>query len=131
MSGPPDRRPLLAIVVGAMVAVAVAGPILLRGPTFIDEVKIVNPSDYDVHVEVSGGNGEGWLSVTTADRKATTVAVDVVDQGAVWVFRFSAQGRLGGELRTTRTELEQAGWSIEVPDSFSARLREQGAVPSP
>ena len=126
-----NPRPLLAVVACAMVVLVVAGPTLLRGPTFIDEIKFVNPSDYDIHVEVSGGDAEGWLSLTTADKNATTAAVDVMDQGAVWVFRFSAQGRPAGELRTTRTELEQAGWSIEIPSSVIGRLREQRTPPSP
>lgn len=127
----PNRWPLLAILVLAMAAVATLGPLLLRGPTFIAEVKILNPSEYDIHVEVSGGQADGWLPVTTADSGATTMAVDVVDQGANWIFRFSAQGRHGGELRTTRSDLKQAGWSIEIPDDVIGRLRQEGAPPSP
>ena len=123
--------PLLVILVLAMAAVAALGPLLLRGPTFIAEMKIVNPSEYDIHVEVSGGKGDGWLPVTTADRGETTVVFDLVDQGAEWVFRFSAQGRHGGELRTTRSDLKQAGWSIEIPDEVIGRLRREGAPPSP
>lgn len=126
-----NRWPFLVILGLAMAAVAAVGPLFLRGPSFIAEVKIVNPSEFDIHVEVGGGEGDGWLPVTTADSGATTAAVDVVDQGADWVFRFSAQGRQGGELRTTRTNLKQAAWSIEIPEHVTAHLRQQGALPSP
>ena len=126
-----NRWPVLIILGLAMAAVATVGPHLLRGPTFIAEMKIVNPSEYDIHVDVRSGEGDGWLPVTTANSGATTAAVDVVDQGADWVFRFSAQGRHGGELRTTRTNLKQAAWSIDIPEHVTAHLRQQGALPSP
>lgn len=122
---------LIAVIVCATAAAASGGPLLLRGPTFVDKLSIVNPSEYDIHVEASGNERQGWTSVTTADRDSTTDALDVIDQGALWVFRFSAQGRQGGELRITRTDLDQAGWSIQIPGSVIERVRQLGASPSP
>lgn len=131
MTEPQNRWPLLTILVCTMTAIAFGGQLLLRGPSFIDAVKIVNLSEYDIHVEVNGGDQDGWLSVTTADNHATTTAVDVVDQGTTWVFRFSAQGRQGGELRITRTDLKQTDWTIQIPDHVTTRIREEGVLPPP
>ncbi len=125
------RRLLAALVVVAAVAFAVGGPRLLRGPAFIDRVAIVNPSEYDLDVDVSGGHRDGWMSVTTAHKGSTTQVEEVIDQGAVWVFRFKAAGYEGGELRTEREDLRRAGWSIEVPASVIDHLRQQGAPTTP
>ena len=125
------RRNLVALLVGATAVVTFGGPHLLRGPTYVDRVSVVNRSEYDVHVDVRGGDGGGWMSLTTADGGATTAAQDVIDQGASWVFRFRSQGRQGGELRLGRTDLVQAGWTIEMPEAVLERLRQQGAPPTP
>ncbi len=71
------------------------------------------------------------MSLATADREATTDAVDVIDQGPRWVFRFTAEGRDGGELRIARAALKQAGWTVDVPEGVIERLRQQGAPLSP
>ncbi len=79
----------------------------------------------------------GWACVidaaaqTTAAKGSTTSAADVIDQGPTWRFPFRAQGRDGGELRISRADLEQAGWSIGVPTPVIDRLRQQGAPPTP
>ena len=44
------------------------------------------------------------MAVTTARRDSTTIAQDVYDIGKVWVFRFTAQGQEGGEVRVTRAD---------------------------
>jgi len=121
-------------VAAGVVAAALAlglGPLLLRGPQFVERVSVVNPSPYDIHVEVTGQDRGGWLSVTTADHGATGVGREVVDQGPVWIFRFLAQGRDGGELRISRRDLAQAGWSFEVPAAAIDRIRDAGAPPTP
>lgn len=122
---------LVAAIILAAGAAAFGAPLLLRGPTFVAKISIVNPSEYDIQVEVSGDEGKSSMILTTAGQKATTAAVDVVDQGPSWVFRFSAQGRDGGELRITRAVLKQAGWTVGVPEAVIERLRQQGAPPSP
>lgn len=122
---------LVAAIILATGAAAFGGPLLLRGPTFIAKVSLVNPSEYDIHVEVSGDEGTSWMSLTTANQRATTDQVDVIDQGPSWVFRFSAQGRDGGELRIARAALKQGGWTVDVPEAVIERLRQQGAPPSP
>ena len=125
------ERKLWLIGAALLVAVALLGPRLVRGPAFVERVSVVNPSPYDIHVEVSGDGRTGWMSLTTVGRASTGAALDVVDQGAVWRFRFEAQGRRGGELQVSRADLRQAGWSIEVPEAVVTRLRDAGAPPSP
>ena len=126
------RSQALIAGLAATAATLAGGSLLLRGPTVVEEVSVANPSEFDLHVEVSGGDGrEGWLSITTVDSRSTSVAHDVIDQGELWVFRFSAQGRIGGERRIARADLRQAQWSLEVPVEVVDRLRQSGAPATP
>ena len=125
------RLRLVAVAVVAAGMIASLGPLLLRGPSFVEKVSFVNRGPYDLHVEVSDDGQDRWMGVTTADAASTTVALEVIDQGPIWVFRFSAQGRDGGQLRISRADLEQADWTMEIPDSIAERLRRAGAPPTP
>ena len=118
------------IVVASVFALSIGG-FVLRGSAFVDEVSVTNPSEYDIGVQVSDGDGDGWVAVTTVSRRSTNTTSDVIDQGEVWVFRFRAQGREGGELRVERRDLEQAGWTVLVPDEVIQHLRDIGAPPPP
>lgn len=108
-----------------------AGPSLLGTPKVVAEVSVVNRSDFDVHVDVTDEGRDGWVSLTTANKASTTVAEDVVDQGDVWVFRFQAQGREGGELPLGRDDLDRSGWTVEVPAAVIEQLRRLGTPPTP
>lgn len=123
-------RPAAVLVALAALVAGVVVLRLLAGPGFVDRISFENPTVYDLHVEVRGGGGDGWLALATSVRQDTAVVEDVVDVGAVWVFRFSAQGTAAGELRVTREELERDGWRVIVPDRVGERLREL-AVPAP
>lgn len=118
-----------ALVAAGMVAGL--GPVLLRGPSFVERISFVNRGPYDIQVEVSDDDEGRWMSVTTADAASTSVGLDVIDQGAIWVLRFRAQSRDAGQLRITRAELQQAGWTVEVPQAVTDSLREAGAPPTP
>lgn len=117
----------------AVISVALAGSTtLLRGPTVVPWVSIVNGSEFDILVEVSGrGGADGWTSVMTADRRSSSQVSDVIDQGELWIFRFRAQGRNGGEIRLARSDLRGAGWSLEIPPEVVGRLRTSGAPATP
>ena len=121
---------LVVVLVGGS-AVAACGVAVPRGPRFVDEISVVNRSEFDIRVEVSGDGVKGWMNLVTADRSSTTAASDILDQGAVWLFRFGAQGRDGGDLRIPRADLEQAGWVLEIPEDVIERLRRAGAPPTP
>lgn len=144
MTSPTETRPLpsrgrtraaldsdvVAFVIAALVALCVKG-VALRGPAFVEEVGVRNPSEYDMGVWISGGDGSGRIALAAAAQRATTVTQRVIDQGDAWIFHFEAQGLRGGELRITVRDLEQAGWVVTVPDDVIRRLREAGAPPSP
>ena len=120
----------IAAAVAAAGLAAWFGPILLRGPAFVERITFVNRGPYDIHVEASGDR-KTWTSVTTADRDSTSVGLQVIDQGPIWIFRFTAQGRDGGEVSTTRDDLRRARWTIEIPEAVTNRLRDAGAPPTP
>lgn len=124
------ERSRLWAVAAAVVAAGIIGglgPVLLRAPTVVERISFVNRGPYDIRVEVTGEPEQGWMGVTTARRRTTSVALEVIDQGPIWVFRFSAQGIDAGRLRVTRDELRQAGWTVEIPEAVIDRLRDAGA----
>jgi hypothetical protein len=101
-----------------------------RTPSYVDEVTVANPHQWDVGVEVSGAERDGWLGMGTVDRTASHGFQQVIDQGQQWVFRFSYAGVDGGELVVPRSELEASGWKVTVPEQFAERMRAAGVGPS-
>ena len=97
-----------------------------RTPSYVDEVTVVNPHQWDVGVEVTGAQRDGWLGMGTVDRTASHGFAQVIDQGKHWVFRFSYAGVDGGELVVPRSELEASGWKVTVPEHFAERMRAAG-----
>lgn len=134
--GNEGRRPTnlktwwIAAAVAAAGLAAGLGPVLLRGPAFVERITFVNHGPYDIHVEASGEQ-RTWMSVTTADSDSTSFGLEVIDHGPIWIFRFTAQGRDGGEVSTTRADLRRARWTIEIPEAITDRLRDAGAPPTP
>ena len=57
--------------------------------------------------------------------------VRVYDSGDVWVLRFAAQGKEGGEVRVTRAQLAGDGWNVVIPEQVGAQLRANGAPDPP
>lgn len=128
MSG---SRSLLVAGLATAALLLGAGFLLLRGPAVVAQVSVVNPSEFDVLVEVSRADREAWTSVTTVDSGSSSLTRDVIDQGELWVFRFRAQGRDGGQTRMARADLRRAGWSFEIPAEVIDRLRRSGAPATP
>jgi hypothetical protein len=116
-----------------MVALAVAGAALLLTagrltadqPSFVPEVTVVNPTVYEVNVEI-GGDHQGHLDPGTIRREQTATFEEVIDQGSRWVLRFSYGGVPGGEVSISRAKLAAAGWRITVPPEVGERLRQAG-----
>jgi hypothetical protein len=100
-------------------------------PDHVDELTFENGTDFHLRIEVSDGEGESWLSVGTVDAESTKAFPHVIDQGEVWLFRFHGQGRMGGELRVDRSQLEGDEWRLVVPESVADELRTQRAGPPP
>ena len=104
---------------------------MMQEPRNVTRIHIVNPTAYDLAVEVTDAGHDGWMPVWTAKRDATTVAEEIYDIGDTWIFRFSAQGKTTGELRVERSALERTGWRLTIPTRFGDALRDQGAPPPP
>lgn len=114
------------IVGGSVAALALVLSACSGPPRTVPEIRIVNGTPYDLDVEVSDGDRQGWLPVGILEAGSTELSQDVIDQGDVWVFRFRHWGDTVGELSVTRGELERTGWRVEVPEEVSERLRELG-----
>jgi hypothetical protein len=113
--------------VGACVFVASA----CSDVSFVDEVMIVNDTEYSANVEVTGKSRDGWLELTVVGPESTRTVGGVIDQGEVWIFRFDFVGKHQEDVEISRRELERNEWTIEVPLSFEQRLRELGLSPPP
>jgi hypothetical protein len=99
--------------------------------SFVGRVTVGNPTDFPVNVEVSGGRGEQWLSLGSAEANSEVTTRDVVDQGDVWVFRFDYLGAHGARVEMSRADLARAGWRVEVPQTLDEDLRAMGFRPPP
>ena len=103
----------------------------LELPPVVNWLTLENPSQFHMTVSVTTDAHDEWIVVGTVRRGTTETFGDVVDQGDVWVFRFGAQGKVGGELRLSRAQLEESGWTVQVPSRIGAELEAQGAPFSP
>jgi hypothetical protein len=99
--------------------------------SFVDELSIVNNTEYSANVEVTDGDRNGWLALNHVEPESTTVVEGVIDQGEVWIFRFDYLGRYRVEVEVSSRALAQSDWSIEVPQSFEQDLRDMGVPPPP
>lgn len=117
--------------------VAVVGACVLLGGaacsdvSFVDEVTIVNGTEYSANVDVTGKERDGWLGLTVVEPQSTTTVGQVMDQGDVWIFRFDYVAKHEEEVEISRLELERNDWTIEVPQSFEQRLRDMDVPPPP
>ena len=99
--------------------------------SFVDEVTIVNDTEYSANVDVTDETRNGWLGLTAVQPASTTTVEEVIDQGEVWVFRFDYVGKYEEEVEVTRDELERNDWTVEVPESFELELHDLSVPPPP
>ncbi len=97
--------------------------------SFVDEVTIVNDTEYSANVDVTDETRDAWLRLTSAQPQSTTTVEQIIDQGEMWVFRFDYVDKYQEEVEISRHELEQNDWTIEVPSSFEQRLRDLDVPP--
>jgi hypothetical protein len=116
-------------VLAAVVAIALFRPALEPGP-FIARVTFVNSTEYAFDVDVAGAKADGWMLLGTAADQASTAVADVFDQGGTWTFRFTTQGRVAGEIKLRKPDLERSDWKVVIPPRYADALRAEGIVPT-
>ena len=128
-SRPARTGGLLAAAVGGVAAVVLASSGLSPG-VFVERVTIVNPTAYQLNVALAAVGSSGSLDLGTAGRDNTMVVEKVFDPGSRWVLRLSYAGTSAGEVTVSRSELEGAGWRVEIPAAVGDRLQADGFAPS-
>jgi hypothetical protein len=103
---------------------------VVRGPAFVDQMTITNPTAFDVDVDVAGTDRRR-LNLAYVDSGGSVVVRDVIDQGDTWIFRFSYGGTHAGSLRVDRARLARDGWRVEIPARVEMRLDAAGYPPPP
>lgn len=118
-------------LIGALAALALVVLVmrLFTETSYIERIAFENPTAYDLSIEAGGPDRGGWLAIATARRESTTVAEEVLDIGDEWVFRFSAQGESGGEVRLTRAQLASDDWRVCIPERVGQQLQAVAAPP--
>jgi predicted Abi (CAAX) family protease len=125
------RRPELvpAIVIGVVVAVLfVLAALSMRTPDQV-HLTVDNPLDWRADVAVQPAGSDSWTSLGAVARDGELEFLQVPDQGSEWVVRFS-YGDQVEELRLSRSDLEGAGWTVQVPDQLGTQLQAAGVAPS-
>ena len=131
---PVSRRPprgALALLYVSAVGIFALVLVSCSDVSFVDEITIVNQTEYGATVAVTNGERNGWLELAALSPDSTKTVEAVVDQGDSWIFRFDYIGQHEEEVETTRSDLEGSDWTIEVPPSFEERLHELGIPPPP
>jgi hypothetical protein len=115
------------VIVVLLLGVAMALLASCSGPPpTVDRITVVNPTGYDLDLQVSDPDRSSWLPAGVAEAGSQQITEEVIDQGEIWVFRFLHWGDPVGELEITRSELERNGWRLEVPAAVEERLRQMG-----
>jgi hypothetical protein len=118
-----------------LAVVAVFGLIVVSrvvpDPAVVERVTIRNDTEFDLDVDAAASDHDGWTPVGIALAGSDRAFEQVIDHGDQWVFRFRGQGRDGGEVPVTRSELAANDWVLEVPASVADRIRATGAPASP
>jgi hypothetical protein len=96
----------------------------------VERIVLVNPTDYDVLVDVKGADETAWLGLGVAKRDSETLVQQVIDQGETWVFRFSYVREELGEDRVSRSDLVRNRWRYEIPERLGEILKQKGYAPS-
>jgi hypothetical protein len=121
-----DPRPRKKACTRSLIVIALFVASCSGRPPTVERITIANPTGYDLDVEVTDEDRDGWLPVAIVEAGSEDVVHEVIDQGEVWIFRFRHFGDPVGELSLTRAELERNGWRVEVPPEVEERLQQLG-----
>jgi hypothetical protein len=78
---------------------------------------------------VTDASHDGWLPLSVATAGSTAATREVIDMHDTWVFRFSHEGVVAGELRVSRDDLARNGWTVRVPERVAQQLRTLDQLP--
>lgn len=125
-------RPTIGLCVVAAVAIGLllVCVSLLRLPKLVPRLTVVNPTVYQVHLDLSDTRRSGHLDLGVVERESTKVLEETIDQGPTWVFSLSYGGVRAGEVVIARSELETYGWKITIPPEVAERLHDAGVASS-
>ncbi len=100
---------LVLLALAAAFLAARAAPALLRPlslPAFVSKITVVNESDVDLDIAVRGRDASGWLDLGSVGPRSSLAVSEVVDQGELWIVRFTHRDEVYGELQVARTQLK-------------------------
>ena len=112
----------LAIVVGASTA--------LVPPDHVHALSFKNPTKWYADVSVRTEDEGGWIALGRVAPGQTIQLLDILDAGAHWEFRFDYGGAVASQIAFDRSDLDDAGWTVAVPDEFAAQAEAAGLHPS-
>ncbi|MDQ3979021.1 MAG: hypothetical protein M3314_05650 [Actinomycetota bacterium] len=122
---------LLAVAgIAALAAGVLVTTEATRLPSFVPRLSVINPTPYDVEIDVARPAGPGWLNLGGVRRESIKRLYEVIDQGERWVFRFRYAGREAGEMTVRAQDLRASGWQVAIPAEVGDRLRAAGLSPS-
>jgi hypothetical protein len=98
--------------------------------SYVEQIVLVNPTDYNLLVDVRSADESSWLELGIANRKGETIRHEVIDQGETWVFRFSYVDEELPEERISRSSLVRNRWRYEIPERYDQILKDKGYAPS-
>jgi hypothetical protein len=104
--------PAIVILFAAVLMAGAAR--LVDEPETVGGVRIVNPVDGAVDVDVRQPDGP-WLPLAVVDAQSATTVYDVVDGGGTWIVRFKVSDDVLATVKLSHERLERAGWRITVP----------------
>jgi hypothetical protein len=119
-----------AAIVVATVFALLLGALLLKDPVRVPALTIENPTAYDIRVDVSDANRDGWTVLASARQQCVATVESPVDRGEMWVFRLRAQGLAADEIAVSRSDLERSNWHFVIPAAV-AQQWEHGGIPLP
>lgn len=88
----------------------------------VDHITIRNGSPYSLTVSVADRGRDGYVDLGVVPREGEQTFTQVLDQGDLWVFRFTYGGVEAAELPVTRAVLQRDRWTVEVPPETSSTL---------
>ena len=104
--------PALVIVFAALLMAGAAK--LVTQPDEVASVRIVNPVEQSVDVDVKQPGGP-WAPLAAVESQSTTTVYDAIDVGGPWVIRFRVSDDVLAKIHRSHDELEHDHWRIVVP----------------